>query len=135
MTAHYNERPWRVDDTNKRSIHAVVTELSYDAHPMIGVMDTPQLAAEVVSAHNTRVNKTVNRSSYAQKEQFIADLNTVLETWQTHKNLEEAILTVTGGGDRSKRLYDAIGMSADILGPDADLPRIVAHAIGMIRNN
>lgn len=46
-------RPWRVGPKSGRTIFALVgDEVDYDADVLIGVMDDPGLAAEVVRLHN-----------------------------------------------------------------------------------
>lgn len=44
--------PWRVGSKVKRTVYAVVPDLGHDQHPLIGLMDTSELAQEVVHAHN-----------------------------------------------------------------------------------
>jgi hypothetical protein len=44
---------WRVGSKVKRTIYAVVPDLGHDQHPLLGLMDTPELASETVFAHNT----------------------------------------------------------------------------------
>lgn len=46
-------RPWRVGPKSGRPIYIQVGDaVDYEADVLIGVMDTPELAAEVVRLHN-----------------------------------------------------------------------------------
>lgn len=53
---------WRVGSKVGRTIYAVVRqwgtskEKPHDQHPLIGVMDTPELAAEAVRQHNLDID-------------------------------------------------------------------------------
>lgn len=52
---------WRVGKRIGRTIYAVIEDdemhpLPDDAHPLVGVMDTAELAAEAVRAHNTDID-------------------------------------------------------------------------------
>lgn len=56
----YVDLPWRVGSKVKRTIYAVVPDLGHDQHPLLGLMDTPQLAEEVVFAHNRLLESIKN---------------------------------------------------------------------------
>lgn len=45
------EVPWRQGRRKGRNVYAVLGE-DWEAHPLIGQLDTPELAAEAVNAHN-----------------------------------------------------------------------------------
>lgn len=45
-------RPWRTGRKVGRTIYARVGPLAGDRDVLIGMMDTPELAREVVNAHN-----------------------------------------------------------------------------------
>jgi len=47
--------PWRVGTKNGRTLYAYAGEWAAREDVMIGVMDTPELAAEVCAAHNERL--------------------------------------------------------------------------------
>lgn len=47
---------WRVGSKVGRTIYAEIPGTEHDAHPLIGMMDTPALAEEVVKAHNLLVD-------------------------------------------------------------------------------
>lgn len=44
--------PWRTGRRVGRTLYAQLGPEASDADPLIGLMDTPELAAEVVEAHN-----------------------------------------------------------------------------------
>lgn len=46
------ERPWRTGRKVGRTIYAVLGDAVSDADTLIGMLDTPELAAEAVAAHN-----------------------------------------------------------------------------------
>jgi hypothetical protein len=48
----YQWHTWRIGSKVGRTIHAQLGELPSDDDPLIGVMDTPQLAEEIVNSHN-----------------------------------------------------------------------------------
>jgi hypothetical protein len=122
---------WRVGVTERRLVYAVVPGVDENKHPLMGLMETPQLAIEVVTAHNNSLNVV----SFAEKEQLIKDLEKTREVLKEHEDMEEAIILAVGinGGVRSKQVYAAIGTSADILG-DKDPQKVLTHAIDMVRN-
>lgn len=47
---------WRVGSHIGRTVYAV-TGTTHDEHPLIGLFDTPELAAEAVQAHNQRIKE------------------------------------------------------------------------------
>lgn len=49
------DMPWRVGRKVGRTIYAQCCDEPSDEDPLIGVMDTPGLAAESVAAHNERL--------------------------------------------------------------------------------
>ncbi len=51
--------PWRVGRKVGRTIYAVVSDNPSDDDWLIGMMDTRELAAEAVSAHNARLEREV----------------------------------------------------------------------------
>lgn len=54
--------PWRVGRHVGRTIYAMGgTEPSRDTDVLIGVMDTPELAAEAVAGHNARLRQDSER--------------------------------------------------------------------------
>lgn len=126
----YSNLYWRVGTNERRLVYAVVPGVEENKHPMVGLMETPQLAIDVVTAHNT----TMNQSTFAEKEQLIKDLEQTRVVLIEHNDLEEAIILATGGGDRTKRVYAAIGNSVDILGNNKDFSKVIKHAINTIRN-
>lgn len=136
MTANYVEFPWRVGDEEPRAIYAVVSEKGTFTHFMVGVMDTARLSYEVVTSHNVRLNKRATTSSYGQKEQLISELNRTLQLWDKNNgNLEQAITEAFGQSTSAKRVYDAVGFSATVLGPNAEMPVVIQHAIDLIKNS
>jgi len=133
---NYNEFPWRVGDEEPRAIYAVVSENGNFYNTMIGSMDTARLAFEVVRDHNTKLNKRATTSSYGQKEQLISELRKTLELWEKNDgNLEKAILEAFGQSTSAKRVYDAIGFSATVCGPNAAMPQVIQHAVDLIKNS
>jgi hypothetical protein len=46
------EKPWRTGRKVGRTIYAQLGPEPADGDPLIGVMDTPELAAAAVAAHN-----------------------------------------------------------------------------------
>lgn len=55
--AHYEDFTWRVGRKVGRTIYAVVgKQMANDSDVLVGVMDTPELAAAAVEAHNQAVN-------------------------------------------------------------------------------
>jgi hypothetical protein len=50
--------PWRTGRKVHRTIYAMTGPEPSDDDPLIGVMDTPELAAEAVEAHNYRLAMT-----------------------------------------------------------------------------
>lgn len=50
--AAFASLPWRVGRKVGRTIYARLGATASDEDPLIGVMDTPELAAETVAAHN-----------------------------------------------------------------------------------
>lgn len=46
------DRPWRVGDKLGRTVYAQTPTGTYDTDELIGIMETPELAALVVHAHN-----------------------------------------------------------------------------------
>lgn len=51
---HY---PWRVGRSVGRTIYAAMSE-DMNAHVLIGVMDTPELALEAVHSHNDWISRS-----------------------------------------------------------------------------
>ncbi len=49
--------PWRIGRKVGRTIYAVVEDGSRDDDALIGVLDTRELAAEAVEAHNARLER------------------------------------------------------------------------------
>lgn len=49
------ELPWRVGRKVGRTIYAQLAADASDDDPLIGVMDTRELAADAVGAHNHRI--------------------------------------------------------------------------------
>jgi hypothetical protein len=47
--------PWRTGRKNPRTIYVMLGEEASDDDPFIGTLDTAELVAEAVSAHNFRV--------------------------------------------------------------------------------
>lgn len=131
----YQTLPWRVGDDEARTIYAIITGKTSIEQVMIGVMDTAHLASEAVDAHNVKLNKEASRSSYGQKEQMVVNLQKTLELWEKNDgDLEGAILEGFGRSDNARRVYEAIGFSATILGPVAPMPSVIQKAIDMIKN-
>lgn len=52
----HTTRQWRVGRKVGRTIYAVVNLADPDRDPLIGVMDTPELAADAVYAHNHQLD-------------------------------------------------------------------------------
>jgi hypothetical protein len=48
--------PWRQGRRKGRNLYAITGE-DWEAHPEIGCLDTPELAAEAVAAHNERLGR------------------------------------------------------------------------------
>lgn len=133
---NYVDCQWQVGEDEPRAIYAIISVKDHADRPMIGVMDDPRLALEVVSTHNSRLNRLASRSSYRQKEEIIENLERVLGLWEKNgNNLEGAILEAFGQSNNSRRLYDSIGFSATVLGPNAEMPQVIQHAIDQIRNS
>lgn len=136
----YIQLKWRVGEKLRRTIYAVVPDLEYDEHPLLGLMDTPELAAEVVFSHNKEavaaINKKSDQMTFGEKELLIKDLQRTADAWKENGNLEGSIIIAagSGGGIRSKRVYDAVGKSVNILGQDSDVTAVVKHAINLIRS-
>lgn len=136
MTLNYTEFPWRVGDEEPRAIYAVESKNGAFTNHMIGTMDSARLSYEVVTAHNVRLNKRATTSSYGQKEQLISELSRTLELWDKNNgNLEHAITEAFGQSTSAKRVYDAVGFSATVLGPNAEMPVVIQHAIDLIKNS
>ena len=58
----YLDTRWRVGSKVGRTIYAEVPGLDHDEQPLIGVMDTPDLATEAVTAHNKALmQRTIGR--------------------------------------------------------------------------
>ena len=58
MVNQFSRSPWRVGRKVGRTIYAVASPgHPSDDDPLIGVMDTPALAAEAVEAHNAMLLK------------------------------------------------------------------------------
>lgn len=49
--------PWRVGRKVGRTIYAQLGPLDSDEDPLIGTLDTPELAEEAVRAHNERLGR------------------------------------------------------------------------------
>jgi hypothetical protein len=128
---NYNEIPWRVGNKTRRTIYALVPGVEYDKHPLLGMMDTDVLAAEVVTSHNQGLIK----STFAQKEQLIKDLQRIQEMMEADDSvkLEDAILSITTNKARSQYIYTAYGNSAEML-QNMDVSAVVPHAIYLVRN-
>jgi hypothetical protein len=47
--------PWRVGGTLGRTVFAVVAGVAHDDEPLLGLMETPELADLVVTLHNAAV--------------------------------------------------------------------------------
>lgn len=60
--------PWRTGGRDGRTIHVQLRADASDADPFAGLMDTPELAAEAVFAHNAvlSVRPTANGSPRGQ---------------------------------------------------------------------
>lgn len=130
-TMDFTRVQWRVGTSVRRTIYAVLPGKEHDQHPLIGVMDTPQLAVETVSAHN----KTMNTQSFAEKSQLIEDLQLTWEFWKENNDLEESIILATDGAERTRKVYEAVGAWVDILGTDSDMPRVFQQAINQIKES
>lgn len=65
------DRPWRVGRSVGRTIYAMAGEQGSDADPLIGVMDTPELAAEAVRAHNAGYGGVPERTREALSRQAL----------------------------------------------------------------
>lgn len=128
----YIDSPWRVGTQIRRAIHAIVPGVDQERHPLLGLMDTDELAAEVVTAHN----RGLDTRTFAEKEQLIKDLENTREIMLSDSKLEleDAIILAVGvrGAERSKRVYDAYGASAEML-QDMDISKVVPHAINLVR--
>lgn len=126
--------PWRVSSTVRRCVVAVVPGVDAERYPLIGMMDTDELAAEVVKAHN----QTLDTMTFAEKEELILDLERTrrIMTDDSKMELEDAIILAVGisanSSRRSKRVYDAYGASAEML-QDMDISKVVPHAIKLVR--
>src|SRR3954452_7569494 len=130
----YQTMPWRVGDEEPRAIYATIAGKTSIESVLIGVMDTTHIAAEAVDAHNTKLNKLASRGSYGEKEQMVADLQKTLDLWKKNDgNLEEAILEGFGRSEDARRVYEAVGFSASILGPTTPMPIVIQKAIDMIK--
>ncbi len=57
MTADLTMLMWRIGRSVGRTVYAVVGEDASKDDVLIGCMDTPALATEVVMAHNTRLRR------------------------------------------------------------------------------
>jgi hypothetical protein len=127
----YTQVQWRVGTHVRRTIVAIVPSRNPDHYPILGMMDTDELAAEVVKAHN----QTLETMTFTEKEQLISDLEKTREIMQedTKLELEDAILIATDHNViRSKRVYDAYGASAEML-QDMAISLVVPHAIKCVR--
>lgn len=51
----YQDFPWRVGRSVGRTIYAIRGPVATKSDVLIGVMDTPHLAAEAVACHNTKL--------------------------------------------------------------------------------
>ena len=54
--------PWRVGRKVGRTIYAQMASEPHDGDPLIGLMDTRELAAEVVEAHNRAADPAFRRA-------------------------------------------------------------------------
>lgn len=63
MTPDLTSLPWRVGRKVGRTIYAMTGPEPSDDDPLIGVMDTPELAAEACEAHNYRLTMRKHRIS------------------------------------------------------------------------
>lgn len=130
----YIELPWRVGTHIRRAVHAVVPGTDQERHPLLGLLDTDELAAEVVTSHN----QSLSTMTYGEKEQLIQDLEKMLaiSLSDTKLELEDVIILAVGvgtrGGIRAKRVYDAYGASAEML-QEMDISKVVPHAINLVR--
>jgi len=52
MMVNLKNRPWRVGRKVGRTIYAQITDVPRDDDPLIGVLDTRELAERVVADHN-----------------------------------------------------------------------------------
>lgn len=129
----YNAMTWRQGTGLKRAVFAVVPTWDHDAHPFIGLMDSPELAFEVISAHNSGLNRT----PFAVKEQLIKDLERALSIWpENGRNIEEALIVATGNNKiRMERAYKAFAEAVDILQEEEDATKPLRFAIDKIRGN
>lgn len=136
MAENYENFPWRVGQEEPRAIYAIMSQSNSIDQPMIGVMDSARLAGEAVHSHNIRLSKNSGMHSYVRKEQLIRNLNTTLELWKKNdENLEKAILEGFGQSSDAKQVFEAVGFSATVLGPDSEMPVIIQHAIDVIKNS
>lgn len=60
----YTKLQWRVGRKVRRTIYAVIPGKDHEDHPLLGLMDTPQLASEVVGSHN----RMLNTATFAQED-------------------------------------------------------------------
>lgn len=127
----YNRMQWRVGTKVRRTIYAVIPGKDHEDHILLGLMDTPQLATEVVGSHN----RMLNTATFAQKEQLLKDLEKTAELWNVEDGLEPAIIQAVGEGPRARKVYEAVGAWVDILGDETDMPKAFQHAINQIRTS
>jgi len=59
----YSKLIWRVGRKVGRTIYAQLQEIPNDSDPLIGVLDTTELAKEAVQSHNYKINKRLDNSS------------------------------------------------------------------------
>lgn len=134
----YIQLKWRVGEKVRRTIYAVTPDSEHDDHPLIGLMDTPELAIEVVAAHNREavsdLDKKAEQMTFGEKELLIKDLMRTDEIYKTTNDLEASIMGATSGGVRAKRVYTAVGFSVNVLGEDVPVPDAIRHAINIIRS-
>jgi hypothetical protein len=107
MSADPPSLPWRTGRKVGRTIYAQPDGEASDDDPLIGLMDTPELAAEAAAAHNFALTYRQALRSADAAAVLDDDLDDEFhpETGRLTASDRELVARVTGGGIRNKELF------------------------------